>query len=387
MAVAAAAAAFLLASAIGRAQQPEPYEMYAVLPLTGGASYTNVRIRDALLVLQSIVNDGGGIDGRPIHFDFFDDGGNPQTAVSLVAQIVAKHPPVILGPTLVGTCHATAPLTAQGPVEWCFSPGVPVVKDGYMFASLVSSHDNLASTVHYLARRGWKRVALLAPTDATGQDGEDAIEDALTLPENRGVALAAVEKFATADITVAAQLARIKAAAPQALVAWTTGASLYTILRGMAEVGLDVPVVTTPGNMNFDQMHAMASLMPKAGLYFPATLVQAHASLPPGPVRDAQDRYFSAFQAAHVVAEPASSYAWDPALIVFDALRHLGLGATGEQVHGYIESLHGYAGINGIYDFRDGLQHGLTRSDGVVARWFPEKDDWIAVSRPGGDPL
>jgi branched-chain amino acid transport system substrate-binding protein len=386
--IAALTAILVLASApLGWAQQPEPYEMYAVLPLTGGSSYTNVRIRDSLLVLQSIVNKAGGIDGRPIHFNFYDDGGNPQTSVSLVAQIVAKHPPVILGSTLVATCRATAPLTAQGPVQWCFSPGVPVVKDGYMFASLVATHDNLASTIHYLARRGWNRIALLVPTDATGQDGEDSVHDALTLPENRGASVVADEKFSTSDVTVAAQLARIKALAPQALIAWTTGASLETVLRGIAQVGLDVPVITTPGNMTFVQMHAMASIIPSAGLFFPATLVQAHASLPRGPIRDAQDRYLRVFADAHVVPEPGSSYAWDPALIVFDAFRHLGLDATAEQIHAYIENLHGFAGINGIYDFRDGLQHGLNRSEGVVARWFPDKNDWIAVSRPGGDPL
>jgi hypothetical protein len=135
------------------------------------------------------------------------------------------------------------------------------------------------------------------------------------------------------------------------------------------------------------QMHAMASFIPSAGLFFPATLVQARDSLRPGPIRDAQDRYFAAFRAAKVVPEPGSSYAWDPCLIIFDALRHIGLNATAEQLHAYIEQLHGYAGINGVYDFRDGLQHGLTPTAGVVARWFADKNDWIAVSHPGGTPL
>jgi branched-chain amino acid transport system substrate-binding protein len=262
-----------------------------------------------------------------------------------------------------------------------------VLKNGFMFGSLVSTHDNLASTIHYLARRGWRRLALLLPTDATGQDGEESIDDALMLPENRSVTIVATEKFGTSDITVAAQLARIKEAAPQALVAWTTGASLETVLRGLSAAAIDVPVITTPGNMNYVQMHVMASFLPQAGLFFPATLVQAHASLPPGPVRDAQDHYLRAFRDAQVTPEPGSSYAWDPAMIVFDALRHLGLNANGQQLHDYIENVHGFAGINGFYDFRDGLQHGLNRSEGVVARWFPDKDDWIAVSRPGGDPL
>jgi branched-chain amino acid transport system substrate-binding protein len=92
-------------------------------------------------------------------------------------------------------------------------------------------------------------------------------------------------------------------------------------------------------------------------------------------------------RAANIPAEPGASYAWDPCLILVSALRHLGPDATAAQIHDYILRLHSYAGINGIYDFRDGLQHGLTRSAGVVARWFPDKRAWIAVSRPGGAPL
>jgi branched-chain amino acid transport system substrate-binding protein len=159
------------------------------------------------------------------------------------------------------------------------------------------------------------------------------------------------------------------------------------VLRGLEEAGLDVPVITTPGNMTHAQMTAMAKIMPKAGLYFAATLVQAHDSLRPGPIRDAQDEYLRAMRAAHVVPEPGGSYAWDPSLIIVDALRHLGPDATAEQIHDYVEHLHGWAGINGIYDFRDAQQHGLTRNAGVVARWFADKNDWIAVTHPGGAPL
>ncbi len=368
--------------------QAQPYDISVILPLTGGSSFTNVQLRASMLVLADIVNKTGGIKGRPLHFTFFDDGGNAATAVSLAAQVVAKHPAVLLGPTLVSTCRATAPITVKGPVEWCFSPGVPIAPFGYLFASLVATHENLATSVRYLRNRGLKRIALLIATDATGQDGEESVDDALALPENAGImSIVDRDKFNTNDFSVAAQVARIKAASPDAVIVWTTGASLQTALRGLSEGGVDVPVVTTPGNMTHAQMTAMAQIIPKAGLYFAATLVQAHDSLRPGPIREAQDTYIRAMRAAHVVPEPGGSYAWDPCFIIVDALRRLGPDATAEQIHAYIEQLHGYAGINGVYDFRDGMQHGLTRNAGVVARWFADKNDWIAVTRPGGAPL
>jgi branched-chain amino acid transport system substrate-binding protein len=387
-AVAALATALLTVPNPVNSAQPEPYEIGTLLALTGGSSFTDVRIRDSMIALERIINERGGVNGHPLHFTFYDDAANPATAVELASQLVAKHPAIILGPSQVSTCRATAPITANGPVEWCFSPGVPITPRGYLFGALVATHENLITTVAYLRQRGWKKLALLVPIDATGQDGEQSIDDAFALPENAGIMrVVARERFNGTDLSVGAQLARIKASNPDAVIAWTTGAPLQTVLRGMQQAGIDYPVITTPGNMNHVQMDAMAKVIPKAGLFFTASLVQAHDALLPGPIKDAQNEYFRAFREAHFTPEPGSSYAWDPALILIEALRHLGTNASAAQIHDYIEQVHGFAGIHGIYDFRDGMQHGLTRSAGIVARWSPEKNDWIAVTHPGGKPL
>jgi branched-chain amino acid transport system substrate-binding protein len=385
--VAALATALLIAPFPAGSAQPEPYEISTLLALTGGASFTDIRIRDSMIALERIINERGGVNGHPLHFTFYDEAANPATTVSLATQILAKHPAIILGPSQVATCRAVAPLTVNGPVEWCFSPGVPITPHGYLFGALVATHENLVTTVAYLRQRGWKKIALLLPIDATGQDGEQSIDDAVGLPENAGMTVVARERFNVSDLSVAAQLSRIKAAAPDVVIPWTTGAALETVLRGMQQAGMDYPVLTTPGNMNHVQMDAMAKVIPKNGLFFTASLVQAHDILAPGPIKTAQDQYFRAFREAHFTPEPGSSYAWDPSLILIDALRHLGTDASAQQIHDYVEGVHGFAGIHGVYDFRDGLQHGLTRSAGIVARWSPEKNDWIAVSRPGGKPL
>jgi branched-chain amino acid transport system substrate-binding protein len=79
--------------------------------------------------------------------------------------------------------------------------------------------------------------------------------------------------------------------------------------------------------------------------------------------------------------------AWDPAMIVIDALRKLGPSATAEQLRAYMQNLHGYTGITGTYDFRDGSQRGLTVDSASIMRWDPEKNDFVSVSKAGGLPL
>jgi branched-chain amino acid transport system substrate-binding protein len=76
--------------------------------------------------------------------------------------------------------------------------------------------------------------------------------------------------------------------------------------------------------------------------------------------------------------------AWDPALIVVDALRKLGPNATAAQLQGYIEKLSAFPGISGSYDFRDGNQRGLSQKDLVIMRWDDSAKTWTTVSGPGG---
>ncbi len=79
--------------------------------------------------------------------------------------------------------------------------------------------------------------------------------------------------------------------------------------------------------------------------------------------------------------------AWDAGRLVVNALRTLPAGATAAQLRDFISQLHGFAGVNGVYDFRTGDQHGLTDASVIVSRWDPLQKLMVAVSRPGGAPL
>ncbi len=64
---------------------------------------------------------------------------------------------------------------------------------------------------------------MLVGTDATGRLAEPEFVAAAALPENRNVKLVTIEHFNLTDVTVAAQIARIRAADAQALIIWVNG--------------------------------------------------------------------------------------------------------------------------------------------------------------------
>ncbi|HCP61705.1 MAG TPA: hypothetical protein DIU14_04435, partial [Actinobacteria bacterium] len=175
-----------------------------ILPLTGGAAFLGKPEKQALDALEGVVNKKGGIGGRPVKFTYYDDATTPATDVQLVNQIKAKNVPVILGPSLVASCNAAAPIVANGPVLYCFSPGIHPAKDSYSFTSSVSTIDLNRALFKYFKAKGMTKIATITSTDATGQDADNAIKTAVT--ENPGVTLVAQEHFNTTDVSVSAQI-------------------------------------------------------------------------------------------------------------------------------------------------------------------------------------
>ncbi len=380
----AAAVAVVAAPAATRAQAPAPLQIPVIISLTGGASFIGKSDQQSLQLLEAIVNKHGGINHRPVHFQYLDDASNAQNAVQLANQVIASKAQVLVGPTLTQQCNAIAPLVgANGPADFCLSPGLNPPANGYIWSSSVSLKDAIAATIRYFRERGLTRLAILSSTDATGQEADRDWELARSAPENRGVEFVAKEHFNLSDVSVSAQMTRIKAANPQALLTWTVGPAFGTELHGIADAGLDIPIFGSNGDMVVEQLSQYKSFTPKE-LIFSAVLAFAQNSLGAGPVKEAQSVYFNAFKAAGLTPNFPNTLAWDPALIVMDAFRHLGDNATAAQIRDYINGLHGFAGINGIYDFRDGSQHGVGENGVVMVRWNPSSDTFTAISKRSG---
>lgn len=369
--------------------QPAPLEIQTILSLTGSAAFVGHDEAQALAVIEKSTNDKGGIGGRPIHFVIHDDGTNPVTAVELANQIMAQHPPIILGSTFVATCGAIAPLMqTSGPVEYCFSPGLNPPPRSFAFAGTASLKIDDQAILRYMHRLGYTRLAIISSTDATGEANDKNTDELLPTPEFRNLQIVAREHFGLTDIDVSAQVAHIKNAQPQAVVAYVSGPAFGTLLRGLKNAGVDLPVVTSGANANAEQLAQYVSFLP-SNLILPAFPY----SLPPAVLAKTSmkkpiDEFVAAFKSMGYTPSPAASpYVWDTASIVISAFRKLGPNATAQQIHDYILGLKNYIGINGTYDFTTGDQHGLTADSVVFVRFDPQKKDFIPISGLGGAPL
>jgi branched-chain amino acid transport system substrate-binding protein len=369
------------------AMAAEPYDISVILSLTGNGAFLGQAEQRSLRILEKLVNDEGGLQDRSIRFAFFDDQTSPQVAIQLANQIVASQPAAIIGPGLVATCNAVAPLMKDGPVMYCLSPGIHPANGGRIFTATVATRDGGQALVRYSRTRGWKRLAFIFSTDATGKEAEEDFEALLKLPENQDVSIVALEHFTPGSVSAAAQLENVKAAQPDVFFAWSTGGPIAVLLRAIVQTGLQVPVVTTNGNQTYEQMAQYVDFLPK-DLYLPSSVWPAYEQgrkIDPA-VDEAQRRFFTAFKTAGVAPDGPATLPWDPAMIVIDGLRRLGPQATASQLRDYLGDLADYPGIHGRYDFKRTPQRGLDVGDAVVTRWSAAEHRWTIVSQPTGFP-
>lgn len=364
----------------------DPYDIQAILPLSGQGAFIGKADVNALNAIQGLVNRQGGIAGRPINFVVSDDQSQPAVAVQLLNRATTGNVPLVIGSTLTGICNAMAPLVKDGPVELCFSPSFRAAPGGFAFSAGVGTPDLMRAAMRFLVGRGYHRVALITSTDATGQEADQTANTVIALPENHALSVVDDEHFAVADISVAAQMTRIKAANPDVVIAWTTGTPFGTVLHGAADAGLSVPIFSTNGNMSYAQLKQYAQIMPKE-LLFPGLPSFTPDQLPNGPLKRAVATFRSAFNGSGVVPEAGENQVWDLTLIMIDGLRKLGLNATPAQLRDYALNLKGYTGIYGPFDFAANPGRGVGIDGVIVQRWDPVKNAFVALSGPGGTPL
>ena len=387
---AALAVAFAASGPLPPAHAADPFDIDVIIPLSGGSALLGKQEQTSTIALEKVINREGGIHGQPVHFVFGDDQSSPQIGVQLATAALARHPTVIFGSTISGICNAMAPLMRSGPVLWCYSPSIRPEPGGYEFTSQIASRDQQKALMTYFRDKGWKKVALITTTDASGQDAERAVIDLLKEPDFTDMKLVDNEHFNPADVTISAQIENIRAAGPQVIVTWATTAAGGTVFRGLIQAGIaDLPVAASGSNMTVSMMLQFAATVPKQ-LFFGAGEWAANGDprigLPPAVLAE-QKLFDTTAKEAGFDIDSGTELGWGPIRVVIAALNKLPPQATAQQLHDFLVKWQGYAGVDGIYDFDKVPQRGLDLSNAVVVRWDPGAKGWHLVSKPSGIPI
>ncbi|BDT70357.1 leucine-, isoleucine-, valine-, threonine-, and alanine-binding protein [Comamonadaceae bacterium OS-1] len=228
----------------------EPIKIGVTGPFTGGSSSMGVSMRDGVKLAVEEINKAGGVLGRPLQTVERDDEAKNERGVQIAQELINKEKVS----ATVGFINTGVALASQRFYQEAKIPVMNNVATGslithqfddqpanYIFRN--AAHDSIQAPMiveEAIARRGYKKIAILADSTNYGQLGRDDLEKALALKNIKAVA---VEKFNIKDVDMTAQLLKAKEAGAEAVLTYGIGPELAQIANGMTKLGWKVPII------------------------------------------------------------------------------------------------------------------------------------------------
>jgi len=228
-----------------RAQAKAPIKIGAFGPMSGNAAAQGQSIREAVEMVVNIKNASGGVIGLPVEAIIGDDAGKPEEA-AVVARRFATRDQVTLA---IGSVSSPASVAAAQVFREEELPQIVVSGTAqrittqgneWVFRSAVPDRKLVGDMVEFINERmpKLKRFGFLYVNDDFGKGGFDAFVDA---GKKHGMSITAEERYSRGDLDFTAQLTRIRASNPDALVEWSRYTEGALIHRQIKQMGWELP--------------------------------------------------------------------------------------------------------------------------------------------------
>ena len=355
LAVSAAPQRFALAAG-------EPYLVGAVVSESGPGSTLGRPEADSMQMAVDEINKAGGVNGHQLQIQILDDQSSATEAVNGVRQLLDKHVVAILGSSLTQTSLAMVPIVTQAQVpmiSFASSSQViqPVQDRRWIFKMPITDFHVAQVMQEYMKRHKQTKVAVIYRNDDYGKSGLAHFQNA---GESAGFDVVDAEAIAATASDATTQLTKVKAANPQAIVAWTTLPSANVIIKAYRELGVTQPIYYSDG--------AATGVFPAQagrnldGAFIASTKINVADQLQAGdPQKKILDGYIANFVRLYPKDAPVSifgGFGYDGVYVLADAIRNA-KSVEGAKLRDAIERTN-YTGVTGTFRMSGGDHNGLS---------------------------
>ena len=340
-------------------QAAEPIKVGAILAVTGPASFLGAPEAKTLEMLAEEVNAKGGVNGHKVELFIMDSGANPEKAVSFAKQLIEeKKVLAILGPSTSGETMKIKGIAEEGKTILlsCAAAEVivnPVAK--WVFKTPQKDSDAVLAILNQMKRMKISKIGVLSGNTGFGKAGKAQIEK--LAPEN-GITIVASEVYDKTATDLTAEVTKLKAANAQALLNWSIVPAQSIVIKNARQIGFVGPIFQSHGFGNIKYVEAAG---PAAeGVIFPAGRLLVADQLPDSnPQKPVLVKYKNDYEKKY--KEEASTFgghAYDAFMILVTAIQKSG-STDKEKVRDTIETMRGFVGTGGIFDFSAQDHNGL----------------------------
>ncbi len=336
----------------------ETIKVGAILAVTGPAAFLGAPEAKTLEMLAAQVNAAGGIKGAKVELVIKDSAGDAEKALSMAKQLVEEEKVfAVLGPstsgesmkikqymddnaTLLLSCAAAEAITT------------PVLK--WVFKTPQNDANAARWIFGDLKKKGLKRIGVLNSNTGFGKAGRGQLEK---LAPEFGIEVAIAEEYDKAAVDLDDVVTKLKAKDVQAVVNWSIEPAQSKVPVSVRKLGWNVPVYQSHGFGNIK--YADACGVAAEGVLFPAGRLLVADVLPDShPQKALLIKYKKDYEA--FAKEPPSTFgghAYDAFVLLAKAIEDGGFDK--EKARAALESLKGFVGTAGIFNFSPTDHNGL----------------------------
>jgi len=278
------------ASTTGAAPTGEPIYIGSINDVTGFAAAYGVPERDGQRVAVKMINDKGGINGRPLVLVERDTQGDANRTVQYFEEL-ASDPKIvaIVGFTTSNDANAVKALANKLGTPMLAFVGAASYTEGdirYAYRVLLGDLYLMQGILEFMSKeKGGKTFAMLMQNDAFGQG---AAKVAQKFYGNYGLTLIGNEQFSPKDTDVTPQLTRIREDKPDFIISYCVGLVSAVINKNRESLGMtNIPLI---GPQNWGE----ASVIRASGAAAEGVLVgssMASSDPKPGPQTQIFNQY------------------------------------------------------------------------------------------------
>lgn len=199
-----------------------------------------------------------------------------------------------------------------------------------------------------------KKIAILTVENAYGESGKEQL--AAQAP-NFGIEVALAETFGAKDTDMTAQLAKIRAAQPEAIVCWGTNPGPAVVTKNLVQMDMKIPLyqshgVASPKYIELAESSAEGVLLPTGKILVAGQLPDSD------PQKSVLKNYIAEFEKRNSM--PVSGfggYAYDAFHLLATALK--GTEGDKKKIAGNLENIKGFVGVTGTFTFSPQDHNGL----------------------------
>lgn len=349
-------ACLALPFSLALAQSGEPIKLGAVLSLTGPGAGLGTAERNGIQLAERVINEKGGIKGRPLRILIEDDGSKADIAKSKGEELIfGQKVRAMIGPSLTASTGAVAAITnAQKMAQIAITGLGPRIELNYksLYHVMPPQTLNAQAMLEYTAKAlKAKKVGVLHDS-GYGQLVMSALQ---SQSDGYGIEFVSVEKFEVGATDVSTQAAKVRASNPQVVFVIATNPVPFHNARQMR---IEQPIVSAIGSSAYQYVNGMGEF--GHDIVFPEFVVGED----PLPY---QTEFVALYKKTYdALPKNYEAAGWDAVHMIARALDKLGADAAPEAIAAALREP--YKGVLAAYNFAAPDMTGIELSSYVYSK-------------------